>query len=302
MVAHLVSSWTWSDLFSIDFPKILGVKVPEDIDIIMDWSELFRLRKYQKVIINIAKMLDSESLQSAGEVFPSFKYFNGLYQTCSNLIAKHTNNNKQEKYQEWQELKRILCNIDNVSDLTRIHEILTFYESKGAKGTPYSTVCCHGKLVLVEFLKARLTNPNPKIGYVTLLHSITLYGQLDVLKLFKNDLNVRDDFGTTPLHIAVTYDYLQIASYIIERVEDKNPQDNAGQTPLHIAASRGCTTLVSYILDRISFKNPKDKYGNTPFLLAARKKHQRILAVFLEKVVISDTELRTASKYVNLSY
>ena len=300
MVAHLVSSWTWSDLFSKDFLKILGVKVPNDI--IMDWSELFRLRKYQKVIINIAKMLDFKSLQSAGEVFPSFKYFNGLYQTCSNLIAQHTNNNEQDKYKEWQELKRILCNIDNVSDLTRIHEILTFYELKGAKGTPYSTICCHGKLVLVEFLKPKLTNPNPKMGHVTLLHSITLYGQLDVLKLFKNDLNVRDDFGTTPLHIAVTYDYLQIASYIIERVEDKNPQDNAGQTPLHIAASRGCTTLVSYILDRISFKNPKDKYGNTPFLLAARKKHQRVLAVFLDKVVLSDTELRTASKYTNLSY
>ena len=300
MVAHLVSSWTWSDLFSIDFPKILGVKVPNDI--IMDWSELFRLRKYQKVFINIAKMLDFKSLQSAGEVFPSFKYFNGLYQTCSNLIAQHTNNNEQDKYKEWQELKRILCNIDNVSDLTRIHEILTFYELKGAKGTPYSTICCHGKLVLVEFLKPKLTNPNPKMDHVTLLHSITLYGQLDVLKLFKNDLNVRDDFGTTPLHIAVTYDYLQIASYIIERVEDKNPQDNAGQTPLHIAASRGCTTLVSYILDRISFKNPKDKYGNTPFLLAARKKHQRVLAVFLDKVVLSDTELRTASKYTNLSY
>ena len=85
-------------------------------------------------------------------------------------------------------------------------------------------------------------------------------------------------------------------------MEDKNPQDNAGQTPLHIAASRGRETLVSYILDRISFKNPRDKYGNTPFLLAARKKHQRVLAVFLDKVVLSDTELRTASKYTNLSY
>ena len=231
--------------------------------------------------------------------------FTTLHTTCTELIAKHTNNNHDkgdDKYQEWKDLQQILTNIDRISDLAIFHEILRFYELKGANGTPYSTICRHGQFGLVDYLKPKLTNPNPKIGHSTLVHSITLYGQLNILKLFKDQLGVSDDFGVTPLHIAVTYDYCQIASYIIERVEDKNPQDNEGQTPLHIAASRGRKTLVSYMLDRISFKNPKDKYGNTPFLLAARKKHSRVLAVFLEKVVISDSELRTASKYADLSY
>ena len=47
--------------------------------------------------------------------------------------------------------------------------------------------------------------------------------------------NPKDNFGTTPLHLAAKYGRLGVFELIIKLVNEKNPKDNQGMTPIELA-------------------------------------------------------------------
>ena len=53
------------------------------------------------------------------------------------------------------------------------------------------------------------------------------------------DVNIKDNYGETPLYYASTYGQLQIVKLIIEYGADVNAKDNDGDTPLYWASIHG---------------------------------------------------------------
>uniref|UniRef100_A0A0L8GYS8 Uncharacterized protein n=1 Tax=Octopus bimaculoides TaxID=37653 RepID=A0A0L8GYS8_OCTBM len=63
-----------------------------------------------------------------------------------------------------------------------------------------------------------------------------------------------------------------VATLLKEATIQVNLRDNCGRTPLHLACSRGYTDTVSFLLKHIGIEpNAVDKNGDTPLHLAVRK-------------------------------
>ena len=69
--------------------------------------------------------------------------------------------------------------------------------------------------------------------------------------------NIKDDFGRTPLHVAVEYRHFNICQFICENVKEKNPRCMDGKTPLHLAAINGHLDICKFLFIEAENKNPQ---------------------------------------------
>ncbi len=105
------------------------------------------------------------------------------------------------------------------------------------------------------------------------------------------DINQKDDFGYTPLHIAIVNGHEDTALLLLENGADGAVQDKNGFTPLHYAAEYNMYNVAKRILE----KQPKsidveNKYGNQPLWTATHNativnnagKYDSMLQLFLK--------------------
>ena len=78
-----------------------------------------------------------------------------------------------------------------------------------------------------------------------------------------------DNYGRTPLHMAVFREKLAVAGLLLERGADLEARDKLGRTPLHEAAFRGKTAMVKLLLAHGADLEARDKFGRTPLREAA---------------------------------
>ena len=78
-----------------------------------------------------------------------------------------------------------------------------------------------------------------------------------------SDLNGKDDYGSTPLIIASTFDKTEVAKALIKAGADMNITNNDGATALHSAAFLCRTDIVQALLDNGADKNIKNNFGST---------------------------------------
>lgn len=98
------------------------------------------------------------------------------------------------------------------------------------------------------------------------INTATFMGNLDAVRQHINagsDLNVKDQYGSTPLIIATTFGKTDIAKSLIEAGADVNITANDGSTPLHTAAFLCRTEIVKALLENGADKTLKNNYGST---------------------------------------
>lgn len=109
----------------------------------------------------------------------------------------------------------------------------------------------------------------------------------EVIKiLLKNPqaVEVVDEFGNTPLHLATIHCQIDIVGLLLLQGSDVEATDANDETPLMIAARyKGSIEIVSSLLDCGSNVNAARADGWTALMIASRVDHPEIVQLLLEK-------------------
>ncbi|WCR53658.1 MAG: hypothetical protein PG981_000680 [Wolbachia endosymbiont of Ctenocephalides orientis wCori] len=127
------------------------------------------------------------------------------------------------------------------------------------------------------------------------MHYAAALDQVEVAKFLVNigaKINAEDNDGGTPLYVATSFGSINVAKFLIEKVEEfpikkvkayVNKADNIhGYTPLHIAIINiyinDCSEVVQLLLEKGADLTLKDKYDKTPmyYLCNSFQKNRQI--------------------------
>jgi hypothetical protein len=129
-------------------------------------------------------------------------------------------------------------------------------------------------------------NPNVRDEYgSTPLHKAASRGHVDIARLlleYGADPNVRDEYGWTPLHNAAYRGHVDVVALLLEHGADPNIQNKDGSTPLHKAASRGHVEVVRLLLEHGADPTVKDKNGATPLDVARERGNDGVVSLIEE--------------------
>jgi len=95
-------------------------------------------------------------------------------------------------------------------------------------------------------------------------------------------VNLPDDAGLTPLHLAASYCHTNVMLLLLDKGAWIDARAKGGITPLHIAAQEGCADAVNLLLMKGADINARDDQGNTP-LKRAELWHQDVVVQILRQ-------------------
>ena len=94
------------------------------------------------------------------------------------------------------------------------------------------------------------------------------------LKLKNPDkINIKNEIGFTPLHVAADNGQLAIAKILLKNGANVNDQNKYESTPLHLSAFKGDAEMVQLLLENGARKETKESFGRTPYELAFAGQH-----------------------------
>ena len=84
------------------------------------------------------------------------------------------------------------------------------------------------------------------------------------LATYPGDVNLTDDAGRTPLHLAATRCHVDAAKLLLDKGAKIDAKAAGGTTPLDLAAQAGCVDMVNLLLTKGAKVNARDDQGRTP--------------------------------------
>jgi len=82
-------------------------------------------------------------------------------------------------------------------------------------------------------------------------------------------VNVRDEFGWTPLHRTAAHGTTDTIAALIEAGADMEARDRSGWTPLHRTAAHGTADTIAALIEAGADMEARDRSGRTPLHIAA---------------------------------
>lgn len=104
------------------------------------------------------------------------------------------------------------------------------------------------------------------------IHEATFFGDLSAVNQhikYGTDLNQKDDFGSTALNTAITFNKIEIAKALISGGADLSVSTSDGSTPLHAAALFGRVEIVKLLIAKGAALEPVNNYNATPYTNAS---------------------------------
>jgi len=100
------------------------------------------------------------------------------------------------------------------------------------------------------------------------IHAAALMGDIKAIRQHieaGTDLDMKDQYGSTPLVVAITFDRTEVAGTLMEAGADVNGRNNDGSTPLHTAAFLCRVEIVQLLLDHGADKTVRNHFGSTAY-------------------------------------
>jgi cytohesin len=149
--------------------------------------------------------------------------------------------------------------------------------AKNNKGqTPLDIALIRNQKDIVELLQT-------KGAGVSTIHAAVRLGDADKTRSFLEkgiDVNVRDENGATPLHLATNKDVVEL---LIAKGADVNAKDKNDCTPLHSAVKEGRQDVAELLVVKGADINAKDKSEYTPLYYAVLGKQKEIIKLLVAK-------------------
>ncbi|MDP3533735.1 MAG: ankyrin repeat domain-containing protein [Alphaproteobacteria bacterium] len=149
------------------------------------------------------------------------------------------------------------------------------------------------------------------IDYVApndVLHIICLRYPSKIVDMFINKLgypiDIKDEFGQTPLHIATKVLNLETVDYLLSKNADPYEKDNQGNAPLHLLSEmrdhfeRKNLILECYIKHHVDL-NKKNNRGKTPLMIALPTLQCEESEKFVTLLLDNNTDLSITDEYGN---
>ena len=164
-------------------------------------------------------------------------------------------------------------------------EYLTDKNIKDNNGyTPFCIAASYGHLEVCRLFMETCVNKNHVDDFLRVpLHMAAWNGHVEVVGLFMANLvdkNIRENVGQkTPLLTAILGGHLNVCKLLIKEYKaDVNLSDDYGMTPLHLACKLGWLEICKFLCKHASLKNTLDHYGKTPYDLAVSEAKWDIVA------------------------
>lgn len=113
---------------------------------------------------------------------------------------------------------------------------------------------------------------------------ITNVSRISELIVASADVDVKNKFGATPLHMAAQSGFTEVVELLIKARADLNkPTDRFGVTPLYLAAQNGHAKVVTQLIKAradVNLANMRDNV--TPLWIASQENHPDIVRLLLE--------------------
>lgn len=103
------------------------------------------------------------------------------------------------------------------------------------------------------------------------------------------DIDMKDQEGSTPLHMAAMHGQKDVAYFLLEQGAQVESQNKAGMTPLHMASRSGSAEVAMLLLQQSKLQkeakhiDSTDKEGATPLHTAADHGKKKVAQVLLDK-------------------
>ncbi|XP_078236475.1 ankyrin repeat domain-containing protein 27 isoform X1 [Pogona vitticeps] len=95
-------------------------------------------------------------------------------------------------------------------------------------------------------------------------------------------VNVTNQDGQTPLHVAALHGHADLVSLLIKHGASPEAKDANCTVPLHLACQNGHVEVVKCLIEANAKQNKKDIYGNTPLMYACLNGYQEVVAFLLQ--------------------
>lgn len=143
--------------------------------------------------------------------------------------------------------------------------------------------CRGGQINVLRFLIDERSDPAVKTAHgrncimlTTLEGHDTLFHELVISKVFKQQIHDRDDLGCTPLHLACTQGHTHMAHALIDHKAKVGQKDLAGKRPIHVACQYGHLETVKLLMKRGAKVDDSCNKYRTPIMYACLNAYEGV--------------------------
>lgn len=274
--------------------------------------ENFSKTLYLSIDVQIQKQLHAVLDQTTSGKKVVLQLVQKLKKGTGNQIFQYTEDQKTINADDILHIEKIWSHIIHYS-LNDIHILDDIIEFDCLDRTCLYYACLNGNLFVVDYLvnthlqcigypsncafEVQVSEPVDQVNKLgeTPLHVACMYGfdniancLISQLKLHKkeNMLDHMNENKETPLFYAIFGNHLEIVKMLVDANCNVNVQNIWGLTPLHVAVSMKFVDIVNYLLDLPNIDlNQIENYGNTPLALALMYEDQRLINLFLKRIL-----------------
>ena len=138
-----------------------------------------------------------------------------------------------------------------------------------------------------EVLKSFLTHKKWLVK--ELIESASKKGSIEIKKHLELLLNEPNSLGHTPMHTYAYYGNIQqnieIVKFAAPICLSPNHQDNFGTTPIHIALEKGHLEIVKALIPKWDNKQAKNQENKTAFQIAKEKGYHEIMELMIQNTL-----------------